>query len=85
MGGFFFSSSWVKGIGVGWVAGRIVFDAWVDTGKAENVPCHLEAVDFHYEGRGAESAGENFKARMQEDGFSGFEKCEGWKLVLLVG
>lgn len=23
----------------------------------------------------------NFKARMQEDGFGGSEKCEGWKLV----
>ena len=33
--GFSFSSSWAKGIGVGWVAGRIVFDAWVVVGMAE--------------------------------------------------
>ena len=43
--------------------------------------CYLEAVDFDCECINANCAGENFKARMQEDAFGGFEKCEGWKLV----
>jgi hypothetical protein len=39
--------------------------------------CYLEAVDFDCECINANCAGKKFKARMQEDGFGGSEKCEG--------